>query len=82
MCKGEPGRKNGAKTLATPSDNQPHITMAKPKEFASWTPEKQEEWRQKKRAQDRKYQAENAEKNAERNRKYYEANKEKKRKQD
>ncbi|MEK6232309.1 MAG: hypothetical protein N2A42_10685 [Luteolibacter sp.] len=56
--------------------------MAKPKEFASWTPEKQEEWRQKKRAQDRKYQAANAEKNAERNRKYYEANKEKKRKQD
>ena len=44
--------------------------MTKPKLFASWTPEKQEEWREKKRARDRKYTAANSEKIAEKNRKY------------
>ena len=50
--------------------------MAKPKSFASWTPEKQEEWREKRRVHDRRYAAANKEKKAENSRKLYEANKE------
>ena len=46
--------------------------MSKPKAFANWTPEKQEEWMEKAAEYARKYQAANKEKN----RKYYQANKE------
>jgi Ethanolamine utilization protein EutJ (predicted chaperonin) len=44
--------------------------MAKPKSFDTWTPEKQEEWREKKRQRERKWRAANREKVAKINRKY------------
>ena len=51
--------------------------MAKPKSFDSWTPEKQEEWREGNKQRQRKYRAANREKIVESWRKYHAANREK-----